>query len=72
MLYAPGITKEQALAHVQRVARTVAYDHGPAMTYTQVAQRCDARWPARLVAEGCELAGFPVWSSAPDEAMQPY
>lgn len=64
-LYAPGVTREEAIRQVGKIARQVAYDRGPAMIYAQVAERCDARWPARLI-------GFAVWTSAPDEALKPY
>jgi hypothetical protein len=64
--------REQALARIRELARTEAYHQGIHMTFESVAKHCDPKWPARLIAEGCELAGFPVWHSAPDIAWQPY
>jgi len=41
------------------------------MTYNDVAQHCPSSWRPRFIAEQCELAGFPVWTSAPEEAWKP-
>lgn len=63
------VTREFAIKRVQEIARAEAYNRGAAMTFDHVASRCPLGWPPRLIAEGCELAGFPVWTSAPDEAL---
>lgn len=65
------MTWEQAVNRVRELARTEAYHRGPFMTFNDVARHCPSSWPARFVAEQCEAAGFPVWSSAPDEAINP-
>lgn len=51
-------------------ARAAAYSRGPAMTFNDVARHLPPL-PARFIAEQCELSGFPVWTSCPDEAMRP-
>jgi len=55
---------------IREVARTEAYHRGPAVTYEHVAVRFPGIRP-RFIAEQAELAGFPLWSSVPDEAMKP-
>jgi hypothetical protein len=63
-------TKEQALKRIGQLARTEAYHRGIGLRFEHVASHCPG-YPARLIAEGCELVGFPVWTSAPDIALQP-
>jgi hypothetical protein len=53
---------------VREIARIEAYHRGPAMKYEDVARHCEGYRP-RFVAEQCELAGFPVWTSVPDEVL---
>jgi len=57
-----------AARRVREIARTEAYHRGPAMTYADVAKHCPGYAP-HFIAEHCELAGWPVWSSAPNEAL---
>lgn len=65
------ISKEQALRRIGQLARIEAYHRGQlALRFEHVAGSCPGL-PARLIAEGCELVGFPVWMSAPDEAWSP-
>jgi hypothetical protein len=63
------MTVEQA--RVQELARTAAYHKGARMTYEDVARHCPMSWRPRFIAEQCELAGWPVWTSVPDEALKP-
>lgn len=65
----PVVTREYALRRIQEIARSEAYKHGSNMTFSHVAARCHLDWPDQLIAEGCELAGFPVWDSAPHDAL---
>ena len=53
------VTREYAIKRIQEIARSEAYNRG-SVTFEHVAARCPNDWPARLIAEGCELAGFPV------------
>jgi hypothetical protein len=65
-------SREAAASHVRKVARAAAHERGESsMTYADVARHCPSTWPARFIAEQCELAGFPVWTTAPDEALKP-
>jgi len=48
----------------------VAYQKGPAMTYADVARDLPKDWSPRFITNQCELAGFPVWTSCPDEALK--
>lgn len=64
----PIVSREFAIKRIQEAARAEAYNRGSSLTFAHVAARCPD-WPARLIAEGCELAGFPVWATAPEEAL---
>ena len=64
------VTREFAIKRIKEVALSESYHRGDSMTFSHVAARLPMEWPARLIAEGCELAGFPVWSSVPDDALQ--
>jgi hypothetical protein len=66
-----GMTNEQAKRQVREATLTAAYHRGPAMTYDDVAAMCTSDMSPRFICEQAELAGFPIWSSAPDEAMKP-
>jgi hypothetical protein len=63
---------------VREIAVAVAYHRGAAMTYNDILGSLRLRmnvehaWVPRRLCEAAELAGFPVWSSAPDEAMRPW
>jgi len=59
---------ESTSARCRWAARAAHYERGPAATFDDVAKRVPGL-PARFVAEQAELAGFPVWSSAPDTAF---
>ena len=56
---------------IRELTRIEAYHNGINLKYEHV-----ARWinnvPARKICEVMELAGFPVWSSAPDKAIKPF
>jgi hypothetical protein len=65
------MSAEQAGRRVREVARAEGYHRGAAMTFDSIARHCPPEWPARFIAEQAELAGFPVWTSAPDEAWRP-
>lgn len=65
------VTREFALNRIKELARGEAFIHGSALTFDHVAAHCPLEWPASLIAEGCETAGFPVWESAPSEACEP-
>jgi hypothetical protein len=56
---------------VRELARMAGYHMGAKMTYDDVAKHVPANWRPRFIAEQCELAGFPVWTSAPDVALDP-
>ena len=56
---------------VRELARIEGYHRGIALTYQDVARHCPGEWRPRFIAEQCELAGWPVWTSAPDEAWKP-
>lgn len=60
---------------VRQAARITAYHRGPAMNYQDLAHELDLQGlvnlRSRFVAEQAELAGFPVWTTAPDEALNP-
>jgi len=56
---------------VRQAARTAAYHKGAAFTYEDVAAMCFPGLPARFICEQAELAGFPCWTSASDEAWSP-
>jgi len=60
---------ESAARRVRELARTAAYHAGAAMTYADVATHCPETFSPRFIAEQCELAGFPVWTSCPAEAL---
>lgn len=64
--------REQMGRRVRELARTAAYHRGPAMAYEDVAQHLPHDLNSRFIAEQCELAGFPVWTSCPDEALRPF
>lgn len=51
---------------VKQAARTAAYHNGPAVTFADVRELVPANLNDRFVAEQAELAGFSVWTSAPD------
>lgn len=59
------VSREYAIKRIKELARTEAYHRGSAITFDHVAAHCPHEWPAELIAEGCELAGFPVWATAP-------
>jgi hypothetical protein len=54
---------------VRELARAEGYHRGVFMTYEDVARHLPPTWSPRFIANQCELAGWPVWSSAPDEAL---
>lgn len=60
---------------IQAAARQAAYNKGAAMKYEDIVNAGDGHKfdgiRPRYIAEQAELAGFPVWASCPDEAMQP-
>ena len=60
---------DAAERRVRELARTAAYHKGPAMTYHDVAKHCPSHYTPHFIARQCELAGFPVWTSAPEEAI---
>lgn len=62
---------ESASRQVRQAARTAAYHKGAAFTYNDVRAMCTPDLPPRFVCEQAELAGFPCWTSAPDEAWSP-
>lgn len=66
-----SMNHEQAAKQVRQAARTAAYTKGAAMTYEDVRAMCTPDMSPRFICEQAELAGFPVWTSAPDEAMKP-
>jgi len=55
---------------VRELARIAAYHQGAAMKYEDVARWCPSGWSPAFIARQCELAGFPVWTSCPDEALR--
>jgi len=55
---------------VREIARTETYHRGAHTKYEHIACRFPGVRP-RFICEQAELAGFPVWSSAPDAAMKP-
>lgn len=63
---------------VGNVARAVAASRGAAMTYDDLLSSLRLRmnvthaWVPRRVCEAAERAGYPVWSSAPEEALRPW
>jgi len=61
-----------AAKQVKQAARTAAYHNGAAFTYDDVRAMCTSDMPPRFICEQAELAGFPCWTSAPDEALKPY
>jgi hypothetical protein len=60
---------ETAARHIRELARTEAYHRGHAMRYEDVARHVLTLSP-RFIAEQCEAAGLPVWTSCPDEATR--
>ena len=64
------ILRDIAARRVRELARTEHYHRGAACTYEDIARHCDGL-PARFICEQAELAGFPVWTTAPDVALQP-
>lgn len=54
---------------VRELARTEAYHRGIHMRFEHVAQHLPEALRPRFIAEQMELAGFPVWTSVPDEAL---
>lgn len=60
---------EDAGRRVREIARAEAYHRGAAVSFGDIARHCTG-YPARFIAEQAELAGFPVWTSAPDEALR--
>jgi len=67
-----SVDKTQIVKRIKEIARAEGYHRGARLTYKDIAKHCDPRWPPRLIAEAAELAGFPVWTSAPHEAMKPF
>jgi hypothetical protein len=63
------VTREFAIKRIREIVLSEAHNRGSELTFAHVAARCPEGWPAQLIAEGCELAGYPVWSSAPDDAF---
>ena len=63
------LTWDQAAEQVRQAVRIVAYHKEASMTYEDVRAMCPGM-TARFICEQAELAGFPVWSHAPDEAFQ--
>lgn len=63
------MNNEQAKRQVREAARTAAYHKGPAMTYEDIKAMCTPEMSPRFICEQAELAGFPVWTSAPEEAL---
>jgi len=56
---------------VRQAARCAAYHKGAHFTYDDVRAMCTADMPPRFICEQAELAGYPCWTSAPDEAWSP-
>jgi len=61
---------ESEQQRVRELARTAAYHSGAAMRYEDVARWLPSSWSPSFIARECELAGFPVWTSCPDEALR--
>ena len=57
---------ESAATQVRQAARTAAYHKGAAFKFEDVRAMVPQSIGDRFVAEQCELAGFPCWTSAPD------
>lgn len=57
---------------VRELARIEASFRGADLRFEDVARHVPACWGARFIAEQCELAGFPVWASAPESAFKPW
>jgi hypothetical protein len=68
------LTPETAKRQIQQAAMTAAYQRGASFTYADVSALLtpELREVPRFVCEQAELAGFPVWTSAPNEAWLPY
>jgi hypothetical protein len=63
-------TTQIIAAQIRATARAEAFEHGILLRYEHVA-RSFLTIRSRFIAEQCELAGFPVWTSVPEEAMRP-
>ena len=63
------MTFEFAAKQVRQAARTAAYHKGAAFTYTDVRAMCTADVSPLFICQQAELAGFPCWTSAPDEVF---
>lgn len=61
------MTYEQAAKTVRELARTEHYHRGAHAKYQDIARHVPHLSPG-FIANQCELAGFPVWSSVPAEA----
>lgn len=64
------LDQETVGKHIREVARAEAYHRGAFLQFEHIATRFPAI-RARFICEQAELAGFPVWVSAPDEALKP-
>lgn len=53
----------KAAYRVRVLARIFAY-HGE-LSFHSVRKECDPSWTDQFIAEQCELAGHPVWDTAP-------
>jgi hypothetical protein len=62
------VTREYALKLIQEAALAEFNHRGAAMIFEHVAARFP-EWPAQLIAEGCELAGYPVGDSTPEDVI---
>lgn len=63
--------KYQAGKFIRQHARVAAYFCGAGLAYSDIARWCPADWSPRFICEQAELAGFPVWASAPEAALKP-
>lgn len=63
-------TYESAAKQVRQATRIAAFHKGAAFTYEDVRAMC-FDLPPRFICEQAELAGFPCWTSAPEEAWNP-
>jgi hypothetical protein len=64
-MHKPTITLEAAAKQVVQAARTAAYHHGAGLTFADIRAMVPSDVCDQFVARFAELAGFPVWASAP-------
>lgn len=54
---------------VREIARAEGFHRGPRLTYQDIARHVRGV-RSRFICEQAELAGWPVWASAPDSALR--